>query len=144
MNAARGDDMKVSRRVVLHFPPRIVEQPLINNLIKNYDLSFNILKASIIPNQEGYVVLELSGDQDKYDQGIKYITSAGVKIESLSHSVLRNEGRCTNCGACLTVCPTHAFTLDPRTREVGFDNNRCVACGLCIKACPPRAMELHF
>ena len=136
--------MKVSRRVVLHFPSRIVEQPLIYNLIKNYDLSFNILKASIIPNQEGYVVLEISGDQDKYDQGIKYITSTGVKIESLSHSVLRNEKRCTHCGACITVCPTRAFALDLQTREVGFDNNRCVACGLCIKACPPRAMELHF
>jgi ferredoxin len=136
--------MKISRRVVLHFPPRIVEQPLINNLIKNYDLNFNILKASIIPNQEGYVVLELIGEQDKYDQGIKYITSAGVKIESLSHSVLRNEERCTHCGVCITVCPTRAFTLDAGTRKVSFDNNRCVACGLCIKACPPRAMELYF
>ena len=136
--------MKISRRIVLHFPPRIVEKPLINNLIKNYDLSFNILKASIIPNQEGYVVLELSGEQDKYDEGINYITSAGVKIESLSHSVLRNESRCTHCGACITVCPTRAFVIDLTTRKVSFDNNRCVACGLCIKACPPRAMELHF
>ena len=83
-------------------------------------------------------------DQDKYDQGIKYITSAGVKIESLSHNVLRNEERCTHCGACITICPTRAFILDPQTRTVSFDNNRCVACGLCIKACPPRAMELHF
>jgi len=136
--------MKVSKRVVLHFPSRIVEQPFIYNLTKLYDLSFTILKASIIPNQEGYVVLELSGDQDKYDQGIKYMTSAGVKIESLSHSVLRNEERCTHCGACITICPTRAFILDPRTRTVSFDNDRCVACGLCIKACPPRAMELHF
>ena len=136
--------MKISRKLVLHFPPRIVEQPVINNLIKDYDLSFNILKASIIPNQEGYVVLELSGEQDKYDSGIKYITSAGVKIESLSRSVLRNEDRCTQCWVCVSVCPTKAFILDQRTRLVTFDNNRCVACGLCIKACPPRAMELHF
>ena len=136
--------MKISRRIVLHFPSRIVEQPLIYNLIKGYDLSFNIMKASIIPNQEGYVVLELSGEQNNYDAGIKYITSAGVKIEALSHSVLRNEARCTNCDACVTVCPTRAFTVDMATHEVKFDNDRCVACGLCIKACPPRAMELHF
>ena len=136
--------MKVSRRVVLHFPSRLVEQPLIYNLIKNYDLSFNIMKASIIPNQEGYVILELIGEQDKYDKGIAYITSAGVKIESLSHSVLRNEEHCTHCGACITVCPTRAFILDPQTRTVSFENNRCIACGLCIPACPPRAMEVHF
>jgi ferredoxin len=121
-----------------------VEQPVINNLIRNYDLSFNILKASIIPNQEGYVVLELSGEQDKYDAGIQYITSAGVKIESLSRSVLRNDAHCTHCGACVSVCPSGAFSIDTQTRMVDFDNNCCVACGLCIKACPPHAMEFHF
>ncbi|MCL2615401.1 MAG: 4Fe-4S binding protein [Dehalococcoidia bacterium] len=136
--------MKISHKLVLHFPPRIVEQPVINNLIRNYDLSFNILKASIIPNQEGYVVLELSGEQDKYDAGIEYVTSAGVQIESLSRSVLRNEERCTHCGACVSVCPSRAFSIAPQTRKVCFDDNCCVACGLCIKACPPRAMEFHF
>ena len=136
--------MKISHKLVLHFPSRIVEQPVINNLIKDYDLSFNILKASIIPNQEGYVVLELSGEQEKYDSGIQYITSAGVKIESLSRSVLRNDDRCTNCGVCVNVCPSGAFSVDLQTHLISFDNNCCVACGLCIKACPPRAMEFHF
>jgi len=136
--------MNISHKVVLHFPPRIVEQPLINNLIKNYDLSFNILKADVAPNHEGYVVLELSGERDKYEEGIKYIVSAGVRVESLSRSVTRDEERCTNCGACTSICPSHAFSVDLKTRRVAFDDSRCVACGLCIKACPPRAMEFHF
>ncbi|MCL2140715.1 MAG: 4Fe-4S binding protein [Dehalococcoidia bacterium] len=136
--------MKVSHKVVLHFPPHIVEQPYINNLVKDYDLSFNILKASIMPNQEGFAVLELSGEQQKYAEGIKYITAAGVKVEPLSRSVLRNEERCTHCGACISICPSHAFDVDEQSRLVKFDNNRCVACGLCIKACPPHSMEFHF
>ena len=136
--------MVVSKRIVLHFPRRLVDRPIIYRLIKDYDLVFNILKALVTPEEEGLLVLELSGEQNDYDKGIKYLTKAGVKIQSLSQDVIRNEERCTHCGACVTICPTFAFEVDPVTRQVRFYDEKCVACGLCIKACPPRAMEVHF
>jgi len=136
--------MIVSRRIVLHFPWRLVDRPLVYRLIKDYDLEFNILKASVTPGEEGLMVLELKGKQEDYDKGIEYLTKTGVRIQSLSQNVLRNEERCTHCGACLAICPTDAFELDPQTRLTTFDNAKCLACGLCIKGCPPRAMELHF
>jgi len=136
--------MAVSKRIVLHFPKRIVNRPVVCRLAKDYDLEFNILKALVTPEEEGLLVLELSGEQEEYDKGIRYLTQAGVKIQSLSQDVLRNEERCTHCGACITMCPSGAFELDPVTRRVNFYNEKCVACGLCIKACPPRAMEVHF
>jgi ferredoxin len=136
--------MAVSKRIVLHFPKRIVDRPVVCRLAKDYDLEFNILKALVTPEEEGLLVLELSGEQEAYDKGIRYLTQAGVKIQSLSQDVLRNEERCTHCGACITICPSGAFELDPVTRRVSFYNEKCVACGLCIKACPPRAMEVHF
>jgi ferredoxin len=136
--------MSISRRVVLHFPSKVVDQPIISNLIKHYDLTFNIIKASIIPDQEGYVILDLSGDAAKYDAGIRYLTANGVKAEPLSQNVLRNEERCTHCGACVTFCPVGAFQLDPATRRINFNNDLCIACGLCIPACPPRAMEFRL
>jgi len=88
--------------------------------------------------------LELKGKQEDYDKGIGYLTTTGVRIQSLSQDVTRNEERCTHCGACITICPTSAFELDLPTRRVKFDNEKCLACGLCILACPPRAMEVHF
>jgi ferredoxin len=136
--------MKVSKRIVLRFPRRLVERPIVSKLVRDFNLDFNILKASITPEEEGLMVLELNGEQANYDKGIKYLTNSGVKIQSLSQDVLRNEARCTHCGACITVCPAGAFQLEPSTRKVTFDNEKCVACGLCIKSCPPRAMELHF
>ncbi|MQY82007.1 MAG: 4Fe-4S dicluster domain-containing protein [Dehalococcoidia bacterium] len=138
--------MAVSKRVVLHFPKRLVEQPVIYRLVKDYNLEFNILRASITaePEEEGLLVLQLKGEQDEYDKGVKFLLKAGVKIQSLSQDVTRNEARCTHCGACVTICPPGAFELDLKTRQVRFNDEKCVACGLCIKTCPPRAMEVHF
>jgi ferredoxin len=137
-------EMAVSKRIVLHFPKRLVDRPIVSRLIKNYDLDFNILKASVTPDKEGLLILELSGKQKDYDKGIRYLSETGVRIQSLSQNVVRNEERCTHCGACITICPTDAFELETPTRQVHFHDEKCLACGLCIKACPPRAMELHF
>ncbi len=136
--------MAVSKRVVLHFPRRLVDRPIVCQLVKDYNLEFNILKASVTPEEEGLMVIELSGEQEDYDKGIRYLTTTGVRIQSLSQNVIRNEERCTHCGACITICPTGAFELDPLTRRINFDDEKCLACGICIKACPPRAMEVHF
>lgn len=136
--------MPVSKKLVLRFPKRLVNRSIVSQLVREYNLDFNILKASISPEEEGLLVLELSGKQEDYDKGIRYLTRTGVKIQSLSQDVTRNEERCTHCGACITICPTRAFELDHLTRRISFYNEKCVACGLCIKACPPRAMEVHF
>jgi len=136
--------MAVSKKIVLRFPKRLVDRPIVSRLVRDFNLDFNILKASVTPDQEGLLVMELTGERDDYDSGIMYLTEAGVHIQSLSQDVVRNEERCTNCGACVTICPAEAFELDIATRQVTFDNEKCLACELCIKACPPRAMELHF
>ena len=132
------------KKIVLHFPKRMIDEPILFRLIKDFNLEFNILKASITPEAEGLMVVELKGDRKSYDQGIKYLKDSGVIVQSLSQDVTRNEERCTSCGACITVCPAGAFNYETGTLMVRFDTAKCVACGLCIKACPPRAMELHF
>ena len=136
--------MAISKRIVLRFPRRLVDRPIVSKLVRDFNLDFNILKASVTPEEEGLLILELSGKQSDYDKGIRYLTDAGVRIQALSQDVSRNEARCTHCGACITICPTGAFELEPSTRLVNFYGDKCLACELCIKACPPRAMELHF
>jgi ferredoxin len=134
----------ISKKIVLHFPSRLVDQPIVYKLVKEYDLKFNILKTSITPNEEGLMVMELSGKAENYDKGIEYLTSCGVKIQSLSRDVTRNEVKCTHCGVCIPVCPVDALEVDAKTRKVAFHNKKCIACELCIKICPTRAMEVHF
>ena len=134
----------VDKKIVLRFPKRLVDRPIVSHLIKDHDLEFTILKASVTQDEEGLMVLELKGKQEEYDKGIAYLKQAGVILESLSQDVTRNEARCTHCGACITVCPVGAFELDMITRQTSFHDKKCIGCGICIKTCPPRAMELHF
>jgi ferredoxin len=136
--------VNIARKIVLRFPPRLVDQPIIYRLVKDYDLQFNILKASVTPNEEGIMVLELSGKKKSYDDAIRFISDAGVEVQALVKDVSRKEDRCTHCGACVTMCPVNALVVNPLTRQVDFLDTKCIACGLCIKPCPVRAMEVRL
>ena len=74
--------MAVSKRIVLHYPKRLVDRPIIYQLVKEYNLEFNILKALFTQEAEGLMVLEISGEQKDYDKGIRYLTESGVRIQS--------------------------------------------------------------
>jgi ferredoxin len=140
----KGEDTVVSKRIVLRFPHRLVDQPIVSNLVRKFDLEFNILKAYVTPREEGLLILELKGDDQAYEEGVSYLKDLGVSVQPLSQDIVRNAARCTHCGACVVVCPTDALVLDPLTRNVHFYDDKCIGCELCIKACPTRAMEAHF
>lgn len=133
----------VIQRVVLHFPDRLVDKPIIYLLSKEYDLSFNILLAKIMPDKEGVMVVELSGEDEDYEEGINYLRAQGVTVQLLSRDVGRDEKKCTQCGVCTSVCPTGALAIpDRETMIVEFDVDKCVACSLCVPVCPSRAMHV--
>lgn len=133
-----------SHKVVLHFPLHQLNRPVVNELIKTYDLDFNILRAEVTPDEKGFVVLELSGEEDSYQQGVEWLDSLGVTVQPLSEDVVRNEDKCTHCGACVTMCPVEALIVDPDTRRIDFDHDTCIGCGICVDICPPRAMVVQF
>lgn len=135
---------RVTKRVVLHFPHRLIDRPIVYKLIKDFDLVMNILKASITPKEEGLMVVELSGEKSDFERGIKYLEESGVLIDPIGRDIKRNEERCTSCGACVAICPAGALVVDPATRQVTFVNEKCIACEVCVKACPVGAMEVHF
>lgn len=130
-----------SKMVVLRFPRDIVDQPIITNLVRDYGLSFNILKATIYPRREGLVVMELQGNtRNEYDRGLRYLERRGVKVDTVSQDIQRDMDKCFECGACTAVCPTGALYIERPSMRVLFDPEKCSACELCVKTCPVRAM----
>ena len=132
------------KRVVLNYPPHLVDQPVISKLVKDFDLMVNIMRARITPREEGRLVLEMTGKRPALDAGIRYLAEMGVEIQSLAQDVKWREDRCTHCSACVSVCPTKALDLDRGKMEVSFKRERCIACELCIPVCPYHAMEILF
>lgn len=134
----------VSHKVVLHFPPSATEQPVVYRLSRDYGLVFNILRASITPQEEGLMVLELSGREADYRRATQYLEDMGIRLRLLVHDIRKNDERCTDCGACVGVCPTQALVLERPSMNVAFDPEQCVVCGECVPCCPVGAMELQF
>ncbi len=133
-----------SKMLSLRFPKRIVNEPIAVNLVKKFDLSFNILKATIYPRKEGLMVLQLSGHKKNFQRGVRYLKGLGIKVESIGQDIKRDEEICFQCGACTAVCPTGALYIKRPEMEVIFDTDKCSACELCVSACPARAMEVKF
>jgi len=133
-----------SNKIVLHFPHRLVDQPIVCKLVKDFNLDFNILKAYVTPTEEGLLVLELIGKESDLKHGLAFLKKSGVRTQPLSKDVVRNDELCSHCGACVTLCPVEALVLDPKTRKVNFYKDKCIACELCVKGCPPRAMQVSF
>jgi ferredoxin len=134
----------LKKGLVLRFPPEIVDQPIVYRLVKDFNLVFNILKAMITPGKEGIMILELSGDRENLEKGLKFLTDVGVDVKTIAQQVAKNEEVCIHCGACTAVCPTGALFVDRQTFQVIYDPEKCTACGFCVSACVTKAMEVFI
>jgi len=133
-----------TKKVVIRYMPDVVEQPIIYQLVKKYDLIVSILKARIFPRREGVLVVEMSGTKENFDGGIRYLKDLGLRVEPLSKSVSQNIDKCVHCGACTAFCPTEALSMDRATAKVLFDAEKCNGCEFCVTACPASAMEVDL
>ncbi len=133
-----------TRIYVLKFPKEVIDQPLISNLVRKYDLEFNILKATILLQQEGVMVLEFIGHKANVKKGIAYLNEMGVTVQSMAGNIRRDDEKCYQCGACTGICPTGALSLHRPDMAVLFDEQKCTACGLCVSVCPARAMAVSL
>jgi len=133
-----------TRIYVLKFPKDVTDQPIVCNLVKQFDIDFNILKADILLQQEGILVLQLKGHKENVTKGIAYLKEQGVVVENLATSMRRDDEKCFQCGACTGICPTGALSMHRPDMAIPFDPEKCTACGLCVPVCPVRAMQVSL
>jgi ferredoxin len=135
--------MAIERKLILHFSAEKADKPLVNRLIKEYDLELNFLHASM-ENGVGTMVVGVMGSAADFEKGMNYLSRVGVLVEDISRGIYRDEERCTGCGACVGFCLSAAFVLDISSQKTVFNSNKCISCGTCVKACPARCMHRKF
>jgi len=130
-------------RVVLHIPASLVTEPIIYRLVKEFDVAVNVLKAEVVENDEGLMVVGIQGTSSALTAAKKFLAERGVRLEALKRDVRLREDRCTHCGACIGQCPSGALTLGV-DYQVKLDSKKCIACGHCAIACTYDAVDVKF
>ncbi|MFQ6041261.1 MAG: NIL domain-containing protein [Candidatus Poribacteria bacterium] len=72
----------------LTFPNELITEPVIYNLGRKYKIITNIRRANITQNA-GWVILEISGDQDEIDKAVEYLESIKVKVEPVEGDIIQ-------------------------------------------------------
>jgi len=135
----------MTKRILLTYPADVSEKPVITYLVRDYDLEVNIFRAMVNKKEEGYMVLDLVGEEDKISAGVQYLKDIHVQVSESRRGLQWNQEKCTSCGNCLTHCPTEALYIPDRaTMEVNFEGSRCIECLACTKNCPFGACSSLF
>ena len=134
-----------TKKLLLRFPKCETEKPIVYQLVKDYNLMINIFAAKVTQDQEGFLVLDVTGEDEWIERGMDYVRSFGVIIQAVDSGIVRNLDLCTHCGNCLSHCPTHALHVaDRTTMKVELNQSLCIACSACIVNCPFGACSSVF
>jgi len=131
----------MKKRVILTFPPQVVQMPLTYRLAKDFNVAGNILRAQVAPDEVGKMVVELSGSLDQVEASLNWIQSQGISVSLISSEILIDENSCVHCGLCTGVCPTQALSLRAITHQLQFQRSRCIVCEQCVPICPVAAIS---
>jgi ABC-type methionine transport system ATPase subunit len=82
-------DQQQSSRFWLMYPAKLIQQPLLWQLAKKFDVVTNVRQASI--NDEiGLVCLELHGKRLEIKNAVKWLEKQGVKVEPIEINVIES------------------------------------------------------
>ncbi len=135
----------ITKKLMLFFPKCECEKPIIYHLVKDYDLIVNVFRAKVTPEEEGYLVLDVTGTEAQIQEGIDFVKTFNVTVNFSGKGVTRDDERCIHCGYCVPYCPTGALSVsDAATREIGYDEEKCIECLACVRVCPFGACTSAF
>lgn len=135
--------LRTRKRVVLSFPPRVLQTPITYILAKEFDVASNILRATISPEESGTLVMEMDGLPDSLEKAIEKIKEYSIEVTEIARKVSFNMDKCIHCGACVSVCLAGALKLD-KDFHLQFIEPKCTVCEMCVTACPVDVVDIDL
>jgi ABC-type methionine transport system ATPase subunit len=78
----------MKRRVKLTFPQNLIKEPVIFIMAKKYDVLPNIRRARVT-DTVGEMMLELEGEEENLEKGIKSLREQGIEVELIEGDVIQ-------------------------------------------------------
>ena len=77
----------MKKRVKLTFPQHLIREPVIFSMAKKYDIMPNIRRARVTETV-GEMILELEGETENIEKGIKSLRQQGVDVELVEGDIV--------------------------------------------------------
>ena len=134
----------MEKKVLLSFAPELTFRSFVNDIIKNYNININIIKADIEIAKGGKLLVTLEGDDEEVAAVEKFLTDNGVVISRMGSAITFNQSRCVACGSCTSSCPSGALTITAPDWTLNFNPDKCIMGKLCLKSCPMKLFSIEF
>ncbi|MCD5412052.1 NIL domain-containing protein [Thermodesulfovibrionales bacterium] len=77
----------MTKRVKLTFPQHLIKEPVIFTMARKYDILPNIRRARVTETA-GEMVLELEGTEENLENGVLYLKSQGIEVETIEGDIV--------------------------------------------------------
>ena len=78
---------RIHERYHLSYPRTLIKEPILYQLVKKFDLVFNIRGASV-SEEMGLVAVEFEGSSDQIERALTWLRSTGVTVEPIEKNVI--------------------------------------------------------
>jgi hypothetical protein len=73
----------IKKRVIFVIPEEMLLEPIVYAITQQYDLKVGIYNSDLIGN-EGVMKLELEGEEKQIEEGLAWVMTRGIRIETIS------------------------------------------------------------
>ncbi len=78
---------RTHERYYLSYPRVLIKEPILYQLVKKFDLVFNIRGASV-SEEMGLVAVEFEGTQEQIERALAWLRQIGVTVEPIEKNII--------------------------------------------------------
>jgi ABC-type methionine transport system ATPase subunit len=78
---------RTRERYYLSYPRVLIKEPILYQLVKKFDLMFNIRGASVSEDM-GLVAVEFEGTPDQIERALTWLRQLGVTVEPIEKNII--------------------------------------------------------